>query len=88
MILKGMKPDDKKAVVEVFESHGVWNVPWIRDVQSSFHIETKDLQNLRVCDKIALDKPEYLDLVGQYKQRLKYDMDTADVFDNYNKDRN
>ena len=44
-----MYPVDKKSVVEGFDIHDVWNVSYIWEVQSRFHIETKDLQRLCVC---------------------------------------
>ena len=80
-----MDPAYKKAAVEDLESHSVWNVPWIQEVQRRFHIETKDLQNLRVCVNLALDKPEHLELVGKYKKIPTYDIDTADICDNNQK---
>ena len=50
-----------------------------------FHIETKYLCNICVCVNLALDKPEHIDLVGQYKQRPTHDRDTSVIYDNYDK---
>ena len=75
---KGMDPAEKKAAVESFDNHGVWNVPWIREVHHSFNIETKDLKNLRVCINLALDKTEHFELVGQYKNRHIYNVDVCE----------
>ena len=81
-----MEPDEKKAVEEAFESHGVWDVPCIWEFQHRFHIETKDLRNLPVCVKIALVKLEHIELVGQYKHIPTDDIDTTDVYDTNHKD--
>ena len=83
-----MEPAEKKAVVEAFDIHGVCNVTCIWGVQRRFHIERKDLQNLRFCVKISFDKPGRLDLVGQYKQIPIDDIYTDDVYDNYHKNIN
>ena len=83
-----MDPDEKKSVVEYFKSHGVWNVPLLWEVQCRFHIDTKDLQNLRLCVKLSLDKPEHIELFVQYKQIPTDNIGADDVFYNNHKDIN
>ena len=82
---KEIQPAEKKALVEAFGSHSVWDFPCIWKVQRRFHIDTKELQNFCVCVNLALYKPEHLELVSQYKQRPTYDIYTADVCDNNHK---
>ena len=83
-----MEPTEKKVVVEAFESHGVWNFSFIREVHCRFHIETEDLQNLRVCVNLVLEKPKHLYLVFQYKQIQIYEIYNAGVCDNNHKEIN
>ena len=70
--------DRKKAVVEDFESHDDWNVPCILEFQRRLHIDTKDLQKFPIYVNRGLDRPEHIDMVGQYKKRPTYDIYTDD----------
>ena len=83
-----MDPAENKCAVEAFKRHGVWNVTWIWEVQSKFHIDTKDIHNLCVCLKLSFVKPKHIELVGPYKKRLNYDIDTAYVCKTPHKDIN
>ena len=83
-----MKPAENKYVVEAFKINSVCNVTWIWEVHCRFYIDTKDLQNLRVCVKLSLDKPEHIELFVPYKQIPTDNIGTDDVFDNNNKDIN
>ena len=83
-----MESYEKKAVVEAFKNHDVWNVPFVQEVEHRLHIDTNNLQNLRVCDNLAIDKPEYIYLVDQYKNIPTNDLDNAVFCYKNNKDTN
>ena len=80
-----MDPAEKKAVVEDFDIHGVWNVPCIQEVHHMFHIGTKDPKNLHIHVNLFLNKYEHLELVDKYKQRPTDEIDTDYVCYNYHK---
>ena len=59
-----MEPDEKKAVLATYNTHGSWSVACVLDMQKTHHIETSSFQNLRVCLSLAEKEPRHLDLVG------------------------
>ena len=58
----GMTPAEKKKAVSIFDKHGDWTVPCVREMALEMNDEMKWMQQLRVCIETAKENPQHLNM--------------------------